>query len=143
MYQPSAQFADLHAPLVPILRYVLATAPLPRAGIALDLACGAGLKAPLLAEACGPGVRLVGLDRDAGARVRPRGRDAPAGRAAGPARGEPAPAARRTAGTGRACPILRDRSGGRRRAVRDRAGRAGTGLGCGEAPFHPAPIGPS
>src|SRR2546427_7185337 len=67
MYQPSAQFADLHAPLVPILRYVLATAPLPRAGIALDLACGAGLKAPLLAEACGPGVRLVGLDRDVGA----------------------------------------------------------------------------
>jgi ubiquinone/menaquinone biosynthesis C-methylase UbiE len=59
--------AELHAPLIPILRHVLARAPLPRVGVALDLACGPGLKAPLLAEACGPGVRLVGVDIDYGA----------------------------------------------------------------------------
>jgi SAM-dependent methyltransferase len=55
---------DLHTPLIPILRHVLALAPLPRTGVALDLACGPGLKAPLLAAACGPGVRLVGIDVD-------------------------------------------------------------------------------
>lgn len=55
---------DLHAPLLPILRYALAQAPLPRRGLILDLACGAGEKTPLLAEALGPGVRLVGLDSD-------------------------------------------------------------------------------
>lgn len=59
--------AELHRPLNAILRHVLAFAPLPRSGIALDLACGAGLKTSLLAGACGSGVRLVGLDRDAGA----------------------------------------------------------------------------
>jgi ubiquinone/menaquinone biosynthesis C-methylase UbiE len=56
--------AELHAPLLPILRHVLALAPLPRSGIALDLACGSGLKAPLLADALGPGVRLIGVDVD-------------------------------------------------------------------------------
>jgi SAM-dependent methyltransferase len=56
--------AELHTPLIPILRHTLALAPLPRAGLALDLACGPGLKAPLLAEACGPGVRLLGIDVD-------------------------------------------------------------------------------
>ncbi len=55
---------QLHAPLIPILRHALALAPLPRAGIALDLACGPGDKAALLAEALGPGVRLVGVDID-------------------------------------------------------------------------------
>jgi SAM-dependent methyltransferase len=59
--------ADLHAPLLPILRHLLAQAALPRAGVALDLACGSGLKAPLLAAACGPGVRLVGIDIDSAA----------------------------------------------------------------------------
>jgi SAM-dependent methyltransferase len=59
--------AVLHAPLIPILRHCLAVAPLPRAGVALDLACGPGHKTPLLAEACGPNVRLIGIDRDAAA----------------------------------------------------------------------------
>jgi SAM-dependent methyltransferase len=49
---------------MPILRHILAQAPLPRAGVALDLACGPGLKAVLLAEALGPGVRLIGVDID-------------------------------------------------------------------------------
>ena len=56
--------AVLHVSLVPILRHVLSLAPLPRTGLVLDLACGAGRKLPLLAEACGPGVRLVGIDHD-------------------------------------------------------------------------------
>jgi SAM-dependent methyltransferase len=55
---------DLHAPLIPILRHAFALAPLPRAGLVLDLACGQGLKAPLLAEVCGPQVRLLGIDID-------------------------------------------------------------------------------
>jgi SAM-dependent methyltransferase len=55
---------QLHASLIPILRHTLALAPLPRAGLALDLACGPGLKTPLLIEACGPGVRLLGVDID-------------------------------------------------------------------------------
>jgi SAM-dependent methyltransferase len=55
---------ELHAPLVPILRHVLMTADLLRFGLALDLASGAGLKLPLLAEACGPGVQFIVLDID-------------------------------------------------------------------------------
>jgi ubiquinone/menaquinone biosynthesis C-methylase UbiE len=55
---------ELHAPLVPILRHVLATIDLPRSGIALDLASGSGLKLPLLAEACGPSVQFIALDID-------------------------------------------------------------------------------
>jgi ubiquinone/menaquinone biosynthesis C-methylase UbiE len=55
---------DLHAPLIPILRHVLAAAPLPRVGFVLDLACGQGLKASLLIEALGPHVRLLGVDVD-------------------------------------------------------------------------------
>ena len=58
---------DLHAPLLPILRHLLAQAPLPRRGLLLDLACGTGAKAPLLAEALGSGVRLLGVDLDAAA----------------------------------------------------------------------------
>jgi SAM-dependent methyltransferase len=60
----SETLSQLHAPLIPILRHALALAPLPRAGVALDLACGSGLKAALLAEALGPGVHLVGVDID-------------------------------------------------------------------------------
>src|SRR5690349_20247592 len=55
---------DLHAPLTPILRHILARLTLPRSGVALDVACGPGRKTPLLAAALRPGVRLVGLDRD-------------------------------------------------------------------------------
>ena len=58
------RYADLHAPLLPILRYTLAQAALPRAGLALDLACGAGEKGPILAQALGPGVQLLGVDID-------------------------------------------------------------------------------
>jgi SAM-dependent methyltransferase len=54
----------LHASLLPILRYALAQVPLPRAGLALDLACGAGEKTPLLADVLEPGVRLLGIDID-------------------------------------------------------------------------------
>lgn len=60
----SATLADLHAPLAPILRYALATMRLPRAGLVLDLACGAGDKRALLAEAFGPSARFIALDRD-------------------------------------------------------------------------------
>jgi|GEM_PF-640099 len=59
-----AQLDELHAPLLPILRYVLAATALPQAGTALDLACGDGRKTALLARACGPGVRLIGIDSD-------------------------------------------------------------------------------
>lgn len=58
---------DLHAPMLPILRHVLAQAPLPHTGTALDLACGPGDKLGLLAEAFGPGVRIIGVDRGAAA----------------------------------------------------------------------------
>jgi SAM-dependent methyltransferase len=56
--------ADLHTALLPILRLALDQAPLPRAGFALDLGCGAGEKLPLLRLALGPRLRIVGLDRD-------------------------------------------------------------------------------
>lgn len=59
-----AALADLHTLLVPILRHVLASIELPREGLALDLACGSGLKLPLLAEAAGAGVRFIALDND-------------------------------------------------------------------------------
>jgi SAM-dependent methyltransferase len=59
-----SQLDDLHVSLIPILRLVFRQASLPRVGLALDLACGPGLKTPLLAEACGPGVRLLGVDID-------------------------------------------------------------------------------
>jgi SAM-dependent methyltransferase len=54
----------LHEPLIPILRHVLAVAGLPRNGVVLDLASGAGLKLPLLRDACGPHVTLLALDHD-------------------------------------------------------------------------------
>ncbi|MEM8535923.1 MAG: class I SAM-dependent methyltransferase [Chloroflexota bacterium] len=58
---------DLHAPLIPVLRYVLATTRLPQEGIMLDLACGEGDKLSLLAEHCGPDVQFIALDMDHGA----------------------------------------------------------------------------
>ncbi|HWQ14979.1 MAG TPA: class I SAM-dependent methyltransferase [Roseiflexaceae bacterium] len=60
----SISLTQLHAPLIPILHYALAQARLPRDGLALDLACGAGEKLPLLVAALGPGVRLLGVDID-------------------------------------------------------------------------------
>ncbi|MFL5805403.1 MAG: class I SAM-dependent methyltransferase [Roseiflexaceae bacterium] len=76
----SETLTQLHAPLIPILRHALALAPLPCTGVALDLACGPGLKAALLAEALGPGVRLVGIDSDPAAiREQENGERAPAG----------------------------------------------------------------
>jgi ubiquinone/menaquinone biosynthesis C-methylase UbiE len=57
--------SDLHAALTPLLRYALVSLDLPRDGVVLDLACGPGLKLPLLAEVLGPGVHLLALDRDA------------------------------------------------------------------------------
>jgi SAM-dependent methyltransferase len=59
-----APLDELHAPLLPILRYVLAATALPQAGAVLDLACGDGRKASLLAQACGASVRLIGIDSD-------------------------------------------------------------------------------
>lgn len=59
----NTQHSDLHAPLLPILRQVLATAGLPRGGLLLDLACGAGDKLPLLADVC-PDAQLIALDID-------------------------------------------------------------------------------
>lgn len=58
------QLDELHAPLLPILRYVLAATALPQTGTALDLASGDGRKMALLAQTCGPGVRLIGIDSD-------------------------------------------------------------------------------
>lgn len=55
---------DLHAPLMPILRYALATTHLPQDGAVLDLACGTGDKVPLLAEHCGANTRFIALDID-------------------------------------------------------------------------------
>jgi ubiquinone/menaquinone biosynthesis C-methylase UbiE len=59
----STPLSDLHAPLLPILRHVLATAGLPRRATLLDLACGAGEKHGLLAQVCQP-ARIIALDRD-------------------------------------------------------------------------------
>ncbi|HEU4323158.1 MAG TPA: class I SAM-dependent methyltransferase [Roseiflexaceae bacterium] len=59
----NTQNSALHEPLLPILRYVLATAGLPRGGLLLDLASGPGDKLPLLAEVC-PDARLLALDID-------------------------------------------------------------------------------
>ena len=55
---------DLHAPLIPILRYALTTTPLPQKGIVLDLACGAGDKLSLLREYCGREAQFIALDID-------------------------------------------------------------------------------
>ncbi len=60
---PNTQHSSLHAPLLPVLRHVLATAGLPRGGVLLDLAGGSGDKLPLLAEVC-PDARLLVLDID-------------------------------------------------------------------------------
>jgi SAM-dependent methyltransferase len=77
--------ADLHAPLLPILRLALAQAPLPRAGVALDLGCGSGEKLPLLSSALGPNARIVGLDRDRDALRAPSAADGQRGGEASPA----------------------------------------------------------
>lgn len=61
---PPDALDDLHAPLEPLLRDVLARAPLPCQGIALDVGCGPGVKRALLEPALGPGLRWLGLDRD-------------------------------------------------------------------------------
>jgi len=67
----STPLSDLHAPLLPILRHVLATAGLPRRATLLDLACGAGEKHGLLAQVCRP-ARIIALDRDRAALQRLR-----------------------------------------------------------------------
>lgn len=56
---------DLHAPLLPFLRYVGAAAMPQVAGVVLDVACGAGKKVAWLSEVCGPSARLLGIDCDA------------------------------------------------------------------------------
>lgn len=55
---------ELHAPLAPVLRRALAAAGLPRSGLALDLAGGAGRKLPLFADVLGSGWSFVLLDHD-------------------------------------------------------------------------------
>jgi SAM-dependent methyltransferase len=60
-------YADLHAPLLPILRDALAWAALPPDGLVLDLGCGSGEKLPLLAEALGSAGQIIGVDLDQGA----------------------------------------------------------------------------
>lgn len=61
---PDSQLlAALHAPLEPILRFVLRPFA-PVEGVVLDVACGPGVKLPLLAQICGPRASLVALDLD-------------------------------------------------------------------------------
>lgn len=56
--------ADLHAPLTPILREVIARTRWRRSGLVLDIACGTGLKHALFTTAVGPQGRVIGIDID-------------------------------------------------------------------------------
>ncbi|MFP4441196.1 MAG: class I SAM-dependent methyltransferase [Chloroflexaceae bacterium] len=58
---------ELHAPLVPLLRLVLAQVPVGNGRVALDVACGTGRKSGWLAEGLPPEGRVIGIDRDVAA----------------------------------------------------------------------------
>jgi ubiquinone/menaquinone biosynthesis C-methylase UbiE len=53
---------ELHAPMLPFLRHVLAQAPIAHTGLILDVACGNCEKWSLYQEILGPNIRLVGID---------------------------------------------------------------------------------
>jgi SAM-dependent methyltransferase len=58
---------ELHAPLVPLLRLVLAQVPVGNGRVALDVACGGGRKSGWLAERLPSEGRVIGIDRDVAA----------------------------------------------------------------------------
>jgi len=58
---------ELHAPLVPLLRLVLAQVPVGNGRVALDVACGGGRKSGWLAEGLLSEGRVIGIDRDVAA----------------------------------------------------------------------------
>ena len=60
----SSLLADLHLPMMPFLRRVLAGAPLARSGVILDLACGDRAKWPLYRAVLGPLMALIGIDQE-------------------------------------------------------------------------------
>lgn len=62
MHTAPPPYDDLHAPLLPILRRLLAGAGLPRAGLLLDLACGDMAKWPLYHAVLGGATRMIGID---------------------------------------------------------------------------------
>lgn len=68
---------SLHAPYAPLLRAALLQAGPPGAALALDLACGPGLKSDWLAAGLQPGGRLVGIDCDRAALQAARARQPP------------------------------------------------------------------
>ena len=61
---PVEPLADLHAGLEPIFAQLARDAGWKLGGLVLDVACGAGLKRPLIKEAIGRAGRIVGLDID-------------------------------------------------------------------------------
>lgn len=57
-------YADLHQPLLPIVRHVLRRAALPQGGLCLDIGAGNGEKLPLWHEAFGASAQIIGVDND-------------------------------------------------------------------------------
>ena len=58
------EYAELHTPIIPVLAKLLEGVALQAGEVALDLACGAGEKLPLLRAAIGPQAMLLALDTD-------------------------------------------------------------------------------
>ncbi len=63
-HQPCSDLDALHAPLVPILRLALAQQGLSNVQLALDVACGPGLKSAWLLDMLHATGRVVGVDLD-------------------------------------------------------------------------------
>ncbi len=63
-HQPCSDLDALHAPLVPILRLALAQQGLSTVQLALDVACGPGLKSAWLLDMLHATGRVVGVDLD-------------------------------------------------------------------------------
>lgn len=63
-HHSSTDLAVLHAPLVPILRLALAQQGLNNVQLALDVACGSGLKSAWLLDVLHATGRVVGVDLD-------------------------------------------------------------------------------
>lgn len=63
-HHPCSHLDALHAPLVPILRLALAQPGLSNVQLALDVACGPGLKSAWLLDVLHATGRVVGVDLD-------------------------------------------------------------------------------